>query len=125
MKKQTYGTFNLREQMWLETREWDGVPTIGMSFAQRKFIGFRCKYEYDAKVVMVYSDRQIILLTYTLESMGESTFSHLLDKNVHPNDDKNSDRSSFKSNNARQDPDQMHPDGAKQARIILKWQVKP
>ena len=41
-----------------------------MSFAQRKFMGFRCKYEYDAKVVLIASDKQVVLLTYTLESLG-------------------------------------------------------
>ena len=33
-------------------------------------MGFRCKYEYDAKVVLIASDKQVVLLTYTLESLG-------------------------------------------------------
>lgn len=42
--------------MRLDTGEWlDNA--IGMSFAQRKFLGFRCKYEYDAKAVLLYSER--------------------------------------------------------------------
>ena len=46
-----------------------------MSFSQHKFMGFRCKYEYDAKVVIIASDQQIIVMTYTLEQLGETTFS--------------------------------------------------
>ena len=46
-----------------------------MSFSQHKFMGFRCKYEYDAKVVFIASDQQIIVMTYTLEQLGETTFS--------------------------------------------------
>ena len=48
-----------------------------MCFAQRKFMGFRCKYEYDAKAVLVYTDKQICLLSYTLESLGESSVPNL------------------------------------------------
>ncbi len=44
-----------------------------MCFAQRKFMGFRCKYEYDAKAVLLYTDKQICLLSYTLESLGETS----------------------------------------------------
>ena len=51
-----------------------------MSFAQRKFMGFRCKYEYDTKAIAVYTDKQIVVLSYTLESLGESTLDHLVDK---------------------------------------------
>ena len=46
-----------------------------MSFSQHKFMGFRCKYEYDAKVVIIASDKQIIVMTYTLEQLGETTLS--------------------------------------------------
>ena len=38
-------------------------------------MGFRCKYEYDAKAVLIASDKQVVLLTYTLESLGHSTTS--------------------------------------------------
>ena len=63
--------------MRLDTGKWLGYRTIGMSFAQRRFLGFRCKYEYDAKAVLVYSEHQLLVVTYTLDSMGESTFPHL------------------------------------------------
>ena len=73
------GAFNLREQLRLNT----GILCTGnkpggaftMSFAQRKFMGFRCKYEYDAKAVLICSDKQIVLLTYTLDSLGESALN--------------------------------------------------
>ena len=81
----TYGSFNLKEQMRLDAAQGDfqqdgnGFVALGMSFAQRKFIGFRCKYEYDAKAVLIYSRRQIFVLTYTMESMGDSNFADLVD----------------------------------------------
>ena len=51
----TKGIFNLKEQMRMDTGNWKRFNTIGMSFAQRKFVGYRHKYEYDAKVVLLYS----------------------------------------------------------------------
>ena len=99
-KELSYGKFNLKEQMRLDTGEWHGKNIIGMSFAQRKFIGFRCKFEYDAKAVLLYSENQILVLTYTLESMGESSIPH---------DDPKRESSS-------------QIDCQKQAQISLKWQ---
>ena len=51
-----------------------------MSFAQRKFMGFRCKYEYDTKAILLCTDKQLLILTYTLESLGESTVDILIDQ---------------------------------------------
>ena len=73
--------------MRIDNGEWLDYRAIGMSFAQRKFLGFRCKYEYDAKAVLVYSDHHILVITYTLESMGESTFAHLLENHRRPSSD--------------------------------------
>ena len=40
-------------------------------------MGFRCKYEYDAKAVLLYTDKQLCLLSYTLESLGETSVPNL------------------------------------------------
>ena len=60
------GTFNLKEQLRLNTGIRPSPNIRMMSFAQRKYMGFRCKYEYDAKALLLSSDKQICLLTYTL-----------------------------------------------------------
>lgn len=86
-KTKLKGTFNLKEQMRMDTGNWKGFNTIGMSFAQRKFLGYRCKYEYDAKVLLLYSPKKIVLVTYTLESMGKSTFAHLLENHRKTSDE--------------------------------------
>ena len=44
----------------------------GICFAQRKFMGYRCKYEFDAKAILMYSDKEMCVLTYTLESLGQA-----------------------------------------------------
>ena len=43
-------------------------------------MGFRCKYEYDTKAILLCTDKQLLILTYTLESLGESTVDILIDQ---------------------------------------------
>ena len=42
-------------------------------------MGYRCKYEYDAKAILMYSDKELCILTYTLESLGEANLDSFLD----------------------------------------------
>ena len=79
---------------------------IGMSFAQRKFMGFRCKYEYDTKAVAIYTDKQIVVLSYTLESLGESTLDHLVDKNKKQKTSLNPYEQTYKDTSAYQEYEQ-------------------
>lgn len=69
--------FDLKEQIRLDTgvRNGDQEGPAGphdeegvqmMCFAQRKFMGFRCKYEYDAKALLFCTQRQLCVVTYTL-----------------------------------------------------------
>ena len=56
----------------------------GICFAQRKFMGYRCKYEFDAKAILMYSDKEMCVLTYTLESLGQADLNQFLkDKTSH------------------------------------------
>ena len=41
-------------------------------------MGFRCKYEYDVKAVLLSSDKELVIMTYTLESLGESPLDNLV-----------------------------------------------
>ena len=77
-----------------------------MSFAQRKFMGFRCKYEYDTKAVAIYTDKQIVVLSYTLESLGESTLDHLVDKNKKQKKSLNPYEQTYKDTSAYQEYEQ-------------------
>lgn len=60
------GTFNLKEQLRLNSGLNPASSVKIMSFAQRKYMGFRCKYEYDAKAVLLSTEKQICILSYTL-----------------------------------------------------------
>ena len=43
-------------------------------------MGFRCKYEYDTKAILLCTEKHLLILTYTLESLGESTVDILIDQ---------------------------------------------
>ena len=77
-----------------------------MSFAQRKFMGFRCKYEYDTKAIGIYTDKQIVVLSYTLESLGESTLDHLVDRVKRNKTSLNPYEQTYKDTNDYQEYDQ-------------------
>jgi len=74
-----------------------------MSFAQRKFLGYRCKFEYDSKAVLLFSHKQVVLITYTLESLGESTFTHKAE-NKRPQSDHSDSQESDDQVDFRGDP---------------------
>ena len=44
---------------------------IHTAFAQRKYVGFRCRYEYDVKALLVASEKAFVLVTYKLNASYE------------------------------------------------------
>ena len=54
------GTFSLKEQMRVHSGLVTGILSSwvkSMSFSQRKYMGFRCKYEYDAKALLLCTEK--------------------------------------------------------------------
>jgi len=83
-------------------------------------MGYRCKYEYDVKAVLLFSASQLLVLTYTLESLGESHYASFL---------KPAKRKSSERSDSGDDPDTeanlVNSKSYKQADIILKWEAGP
>ena len=41
------------------------------AFAQRKYVGFRCKYEYDVKCLLIATEKAFCMVTYKLNASYE------------------------------------------------------
>ncbi len=98
----------------------------GICFAQRKFMGYRCKYEYDAKAILMYSDKELCVITYTLESLGKANLDSFLKHKVVSRTSELDDDSPNQNNNTEQAFSEMGD--AKEdspAKIILRWRTNP
>ena len=68
-------SFNLKELIRIDTDLND--TSLGASgvthfaFAQRKYVGFRCKYEYDVKVLLIATEKNFCVVTYKLNASYE------------------------------------------------------
>ena len=68
-------SFNLKELIRVDTEFTENaLGSTGVtqfSFAQRKFVGFRCKYEYDVKALLIATDKAFCMVTYKLNASYE------------------------------------------------------
>ena len=68
-------SFNLKEMLRIDTEVLthelgeSGVTHFG--FAQRKYVGFRCKYEYDIKCLLIATEKAFCMVTYKLNASYE------------------------------------------------------
>ena len=53
------------------THELGESGVTHFSFAQRKYVGFRCKYEYDIKCLLIATEKAFCMVTYKLNASYE------------------------------------------------------
>ena len=89
-------------------------------------MGFRCKYEYDVKAILLCSDQEVVVMTYTLETIGESPLDNLVNQHQANGlrlDDDDSEEDEYNIENPSLLPKNKGINESKQAQaeVILRW----
>ena len=73
--KEKAEAFNLKEVLRFDTEvltnDLGETGVTHFSFAQRKYVGFRCKYEYDVKCLLIATEKSFCMVTYKLNASYE------------------------------------------------------
>ena len=124
--------FGLREMLRLDSGmdvdlygDEQDYGVLMMSFSMRKLVGFRLKAEYDTRVILLCSLKEVCIITYSLtptlakESMANS-------RPMSANFNQNEDEECGNGGGLFEHDDDVTPsDGAgfRQAEVVLKWKA--
>ena len=97
-----------------------GVTHFG--FAQRKYVGFWCKYEYDVKCLLIATEKSFCMVTYKLNASYEQVKNLTSPNNKHQ---RASSAKVFKFNKNSQESSKGEEESVarEKANITLRWKA--
>ena len=124
--KERADVFNLKEMIRVDTdvltNELDESGVTHFMFAQSKYVGFRCKYEYDFKYLLIATEKSFCIVNYKLNASYEQVKKYSSPRQMQHKRTKSEDVFQFKSRNSSDHEDE---DGVlkEKAKVMLRWRA--